>query len=203
MVQVDVFMTFAFSASFAVAAGKQLKKEEKPFYNEYFVKILSYLTLIFVPIGVYLITQFPGWESMFALYPYLVNVSGSPPGIIPHSAGFIIAAISFIYVLSGIFGYYLAYRFIRADNMKAAHALWLIGFAVIPLIVLIGWDGTGFERFIFAGTWHEWHQWKVLGGENPYKWIDFFFSKQFMALLVMGVIAIPPALYFYWKWPEE
>ena len=57
-----------------------------------------------------------------------------------------------------------------------------------------GWDGTGWQRFFFAGNWHEWHAWKVLGGANPYTWQDFFTSSIFYSLLVLGVLVIPPEI---------
>jgi len=158
MVQVDVFWTFAIGSSFAVAASKQLKKEEKPLDNRYFLKTLLFLSILFVPSGAYLISQHPGWETMFALYPYLVDVENASRGVIPQSAGILNVVFAMTNILCGILGFYLAFKFIKKDNMKAAHALWIFGYAAMLFILVVGWDGTGWERFTFAGTWYDWHQ---------------------------------------------
>ena len=202
MIQVDFFWSFAIGSSFAAAASRQLKKEDKPFENKYFVKTLLFLSLIFTPTFAYLGTQYPGWESMFALHPYLVNMGQLPLGVKPPAAGIISALCTIIYIGLGILGYYLAYRFIRKDNMKATHALWIFGYLGLGFMALIGWDGTGFERLTFAGTWQEWHQWKVLGGANTYVWTDFFASPVMKSIVVIGVFVLPPLGWVYFKWPR-
>jgi len=67
MIEVDVFWSFAFGASFAAFAQESLRAEEKPFVNEWFLYTLVFLSTIFAPSGIYLLWAFPGWESMFVL----------------------------------------------------------------------------------------------------------------------------------------
>jgi len=204
MVQVDVLITFAIGSTFAIAAKDQLIEEVRPFHNKYFTLVLLYFSIIFVPIGVYLLARHPGWESMFLLYPYLVDVELAAKGIIPASSGIIAAVLSTLYVLSGCAGYYIAYKFIRKGKAKLAHVLWIVAMGMVCLISIVGWDGTGFERVTYAGNWYEWHQWKVMGGVNKYVLADYFKSSQFYSLLGVVGVAIPPVLYiyhkFYYKW---
>lgn len=143
MVQVDIFWTFAIGSSFAVAASKQLKKEEKPFDNRFFLKTLLFLSVLFVPSGAYLLTQHPGWETMFALYPYLVDLENAAKGIIPRSAGLIVSLFAMSNILFGMLGFYLAYRLIQKNKMMAAHSLWIFGYFMMFFILIVGWDGTG------------------------------------------------------------
>jgi len=203
MVQADIFWTFAIGSSFAVSASRQLKKEKSPFDNRYFVRTLLFLCLLVLPSVIYLMTLYPGWETMYGLYPYMVHVEGPAPGVIPPTAGLVVALFMIIYVLCTMLGFYLAYRCIQEERMKTAHGLWIVGYFLTFFMMFFGWDGTGWERFIFAGTWEEWHAWKVLGGVNPYTWKDFISSPIFYSLLVMGALVLPPMAVVHLKWPRE
>ena len=65
MVQVDVFWSYGLASGLALAAGKNLKKVEDPWVNKYFLGILIWISVFFAPSGIYLLWNFPGWETMF------------------------------------------------------------------------------------------------------------------------------------------
>jgi hypothetical protein len=68
MIQVDFFWSYGLGAGFALAAGRQLIKEEKKsgsvFQNKYFTNTLLFMSLFFVPSGVCLLWAFTNWETM-------------------------------------------------------------------------------------------------------------------------------------------
>ena len=92
MVEVDVFWSYAIGASFALGSFRQLRKlraesgaegsyglkdmldvrkiareiekGDSAFNNEYFVKMLLFLSLLFVPSGSNLLLSNPNWETM-------------------------------------------------------------------------------------------------------------------------------------------
>ena len=74
MVQVDVFWSYAIGSGLAVAASRQLRARrtipaaerapltETPWFNH----TLLFLALLFAPSGLYLLWEFPSWETMHA-----------------------------------------------------------------------------------------------------------------------------------------
>ena len=195
MVQVDVFWTFAIGSSFAVAANRQLEKEDNPVENKYWRYNLLFHSILFVPSGVYLLSANPGWETMYML-------SRDMPAIIP-------CLFAMTNILFGLLGFHLAYRLIKAGKAASANLLWLFGYGCMFTIL-----GTGWRRFFYAGTFEDWHgaevaaqQWfRFVPGDLPekvYPITDFFSCHIFYALLGMGVIIIPAVLYPYFMWPRE
>src|SRR5919106_6278859 len=99
MVQVDVFWSYGLGATFAVASSRQilarrraaaLESEELPpgaaervgppthsrWRDPYLMRTLLFLALVFAPSGVYLVWEFPSWETMH------VGDSGMPAWLI-------------------------------------------------------------------------------------------------------------------------
>jgi hypothetical protein len=64
MVQVDIVWSYAFGATFAASSARQLAQEEKPFANKTYSFVLHFLSILFAPSGLYLLWQFPQWETM-------------------------------------------------------------------------------------------------------------------------------------------
>ena len=64
MIQVDIFWAYGIGATFAIAAARQLKKEKHMFDNKYFLTMILFQALFFVPAGMVLLWNFPNWESM-------------------------------------------------------------------------------------------------------------------------------------------
>ncbi|MCP4673637.1 MAG: hypothetical protein GY857_20305 [Desulfobacula sp.] len=203
MLQADFFWSFAIGSSFAVAASNQLRNEEKFFENRYYSATLLFMGLFVVPAVTYLTIVYPGWETMYAIYPYLVDMDNSVSGKYPVSAGLILVSIAVSFFLNCTLGFYLAFQCIKKDKMMTAHALWIFGYLMVVVVMLFGWDGTAWERMTYAGSWQEWHQWKTLGGTNTYELKDFFSTPVFSDLMVLAVIVLPPVGYVYLKWPRN
>lgn len=194
MVQVDVFWAFGIGASFAVSAHRQIKKENsegKKWYESRFFRYnLLFHSLVFVPSGVYLLWANTGWETMYML-------NKNMPAIIP-------CLFTMTNMLCAILGYWVAYRFITARNMKLANATWLFGWGMLVLILSIGW-----RRFTYAGTFEDWNgnisSWYSYIPEpvKQYAITDFFSSHIFWALIGMGVIFVPAMVIPILKWLNE
>jgi len=178
MIQVDVFWSFAFGASFAAAAARALQKEENFYSNRFFAYCAFYLGCIFGPSGIYLLWAFPGWESMFML-----GGKESIPAILPT----IFASTN---VLLGLLGFWLAYHFIRRGRMTAAHMAWIVPYTAFAAIL-----GLGYSRFLYAGTHADW------AAHRQFHLLDWFTSDVFHALLGMAPIVLPaymvPVAYWY------
>jgi len=193
MVQVDVFWSYAIGATFAASASKQLKrmyettKGRDKFTNKYFVYTVLFLACLFVPSGVYLLWDFPQWETM--------QVATSHSDI----PAWLAALFELTNVLFGILGYWVAYKFIQKNNFKLAWLQVLIGYFFMLFILIYGWDGTGWQRFLYDSTMHNGKLWTP----GMYDGIAFLKSHVAYSLYGMGVIFIPFLVIPVIKWISE
>ncbi len=173
MVQVDIFWSYGLSAGLALAAAPHLKKEPSFWKNPYFTLAILWTALVFAPSGMYLLWQFPGWETMF-----LAKDHRSIPA-------WLTMLFSLTNISQGVLGFYMTWYFIRKGNQTAA-IMQTIGAHLAMLYILVfGWDGTGYKRFFYAGTAEDWHNGVI------YPISDFFSAEIFYTLLGMGVVFIP------------
>src|SRR5659263_786349 len=162
MVEVDVFWSYSIGASFALASFRQLRKMRKEsgadgtydlkdmldvkkiareiekgdsaFNNEYFVKTLLFLSLLFVPSGSNLLWSNPNWETMQV---------GSYETI----PGWLVSGFTITNVTQGILGFWVTWNcLMQGKYEKAALQVFLssLGFS---FILVHGWDKTGDKRF--------------------------------------------------------
>jgi len=176
MVQVDIFWSYGLASGLALAGSKTIKKESSPWKNEVFVGTLLWLSLLFGPSGLYLLWNFPYWETMF-----VAKTHGDIPA-------WLVAVFGFTNISQGILGYYVTWKCLRLGNKFAATMQTVWSHMAMLFILVVGWDGTGYRRFFYAGTGEEW-----VNGVN-YEISAFFSSPVFLTLLAMGVVFIPS----YW-----
>jgi hypothetical protein len=184
MVQVDVFWSYGLAAGLAVAAKHQLKREAEPFNNKHFTAIVLWTALVFAPSGMYLLWAFPYWETMFVARTY----EDIPP--------WLVTAFAATNVTQAVLGYWVTWKLLRAGKDFAAMMQPIWSHAAMLFILFVGWDGSGFKRFSYAGNGDEWAR----GVEYP--WTAWFSSPVFYALLGMAVVFIPTYFGLVWKWSK-
>jgi hypothetical protein len=177
MVQVDVFWSYGLASGIALAARKRIEKDPAPFVNEHFLLAFAWTAFFFAPSGLYLLWQFPYWETMF-----LARDQTDIPA-------WLAVTFAVTNLTQGILGYWVTWRLIRAGKLGAARLQPIWSHAVMFLILFVGWDGSGFKRFSYAGTGLEWSN----GIARP--WTDWFGSPVFWALAIMGLLLGPS---YYW-----
>ena len=183
MVQVDVFWSYAIGAGMACAAYRQLEQEKKPARTHFFLKTVIYLSVLFAPSGIYLLWNFPGWETMFAGDRNL--------------PAWLVMLFAVTNVTQGILGFYVAYRLIRKGRIYLANLQWVLGYFAMFFILVHGWDGTGYKRFFYPGTIDQWRA----NIEIPI--YRFFFSDVALTLYAMGVLLLPAMFWFLSRWIME
>jgi len=179
MIQVDVFWAFAIGGSLAAAAYHSLVAEKKPLITVYFVATLCYLSLLFNPSGSYLLWQHLGWETMWVYKSH------------KELAGILTLAFSLTNVLNGIIGF-LAVLYVTKRSLWYGTLLWNSAY-----VAMFGILGLGYARFMYPGNVHDW----VSG--KQYALTDFFSSRIFFTLLIMGVFLLPPYFYMLLTWPKQ
>jgi hypothetical protein len=188
MVQVDIVWSYAFGATFAAAAARQLEKTEKPFDNKWYVFILIFLACLFAPSGLYLLWQFPQWETM--------QVATCREDI----PAWLVVIFAVTNITQGILGYWTTFKLIKKKNYYGAHANWMVAWIIFWFILVCGWDCTGYQRFMYDASVHNgvlWEPGKLMG-------IEFFYkSNVWWTLVVMALFFAPMLNYGYVKFTRE
>lgn len=187
MVQVDIVWSYAFGATFAAAASRQLADEEKPFDNKFFTYILFFLGALFAPSGLYLLWQFPHWETM--------QVATTHKDI----PSWLVVIFGITNITQGIIGYWVGYKLIRMKNIYGAYVNWVVAWIIFWSILVMGWDTTGWQRFLYDPTVNGGALWTP----GTHMGIMFFTSNVFLTLVAMALpigpaLAVPMA-----KWIRE
>ena len=188
MVQVDVVWSYAFGATFAAAAARQLEKQEKPFDNKWYIFILLFLSIFFAPSGLYLLWEHTQWETM----QVATNFNDIP--------AWLVTAFAVTNITQGILGYWTTFRLIKKKNYYGAHANWMVAWIIFWFILVCGWDCTGWQRFLYDMSVNNGELWapgKQMG-------LSFFYaSRVWWTLVVMGVCFAPMLLYGYLKFTRQ
>jgi len=186
MVQVDFVWSYAFGATFAAAAARQIRKVETPFQSESFTGLLLFLSILFAPSGLYLLWRFPHWETM-----QVARTWGDLPA-------WLVCLFGITNITQGILGYWTSARLVRGGNIYGAHVNWIVAWTIFWSILVMGWDTTGWQRFLYDSTVSgiPWSPGRHMG-------LSFFTSNVFLTLVGMAVpigpaMAIPVA-----KWIRE
>ncbi|ETR71083.1 MAG: hypothetical protein OMM_02753 [Candidatus Magnetoglobus multicellularis str. Araruama] len=187
MVQVDVFWSYALGASFASAASRQLKNENNPFQNDYFTYTILYLSCIFAPSGIYLLWQFPHWETMQA-----ASCHGDLPA-------WLVTVFSITNITQGILGFWVSYQFIQSGRYYLAHLQWFLGYFCMFFVLVHGWDGLGWQRFLYDPTVLNNQLWEP----GQHMGLTFLWSNVAFTLYGMGIFVIPFMIIPMSKWIIE
>lgn len=185
MVQVDVFWSYGLASGLTLAAGEKLRAEKEVWGNKYLVAILLWIAALFAPSGMYLLWNFPSWETMF--------VAASRDDI----PAWLVALFAATNVTQGLLGYAVTAHYIRQGKAGTARMQTVWSHAAMLFILVVGWDGTGWLRFTHTRTAEDFRA----GILNP--WTDFFGSPVFWTLIGMGVILVPTYAYLCVKWRKE
>ncbi len=188
MVQVDIFWAYGLGGSLAAAAGRQLKKVEKPLETSYFVKTVLFLALIWAPTGLLLLLRHPSWETMQAA----PTLAAMPP--------FLVLAFGITNVTQGVLGFVVGQKLMAAGKHYAAHVNWLMGYVGMFFILFYGWDGLGYDRFLYDRDMFGGAAWSPGAGLGAGAGVAFLASTVARTLYLDGVFLLPPLLYWFGKW---
>jgi hypothetical protein len=146
------------------------------FNNEYFLKNLLFLSLLFVPSGAVLLWSNPSWETMQV-------------GRYETIPQWLVGIFSTTNVTQGLLGFYLTYRALIKGKYYQASMHTLLSYLGFFFILVNGWDNKGYQRFFSKDreSFDDW-SWK-----NVIPWAT---SDVAMILLAYGSTFLP--LMYYW-----
>ncbi len=196
VIQVDIFWSYALGAMFAAAACRQLKQETNKWANKYFIGTVLYLALFFAPSGLYLVWTFTAWESM-QVFAY--------PQMIP---AWLVIIFGITNVTNGILGYLVVWALTKKNRYYEAWLQTVIGYFLMFFVLVHGWDGTGYQRFLYdasapwnGGIWSAGMLIKT-GTLWTHGMLDtlWVLSPVALTLVGMGILILPPLFIYCSKW---
>ena len=188
MVEVDVFWAYGIGAACAAAAGEPLARAARPLDTVQFTRTLLLLALVWAPTGLLLLLRHPSWETM--------QVADSFADI-PH---WLVLAFGLTNVTQGIVGFLVGARLLAAGRGYAAQLNWLVGYFGMFFILLYGWDGLGYDRFLYDRDMFGGVAWTPGAGLQPGAGPQFLVSSVAGTLYLDGVYLLPFLLGTIGKW---
>lgn len=163
--------------------AREIEEGKIAFNNEYFMKTLLFLSLLFVPSGSNLLWSNPNWETMQV---------GSYETI----PGWLVSGFTITNVTQGILGYWVTYSLMMKGKYEKAAWQTLLSYLAFWFVLVNGWDKTGYKRF-FSKNREAFDNWKWT---NVFGWVG---SDVVRILLAYGTVFIPLMLYWVSKWLYE
>ncbi len=163
---------------------EKLKDEYGPgVRNEYFLKNLLFLSLLFVPSGSVLLWSNPSWETMQV-------------GRYETIPQWLVGMFTTTNITQGLLGFLVTYHYlIRGKYFRAAmQTVWAyLGFF---FILANGWDNRGYQRFFSRDreSFEDW-SWRNVG-----PWLR---SDVVKILLAYGVVFLPVMYWWITRWLVE
>jgi hypothetical protein len=188
MVEVDVFWAYGIGAACASAAGTPVARAPAPLDTPYFTRTLLLLALVWAPTGLLLLLRHPSWETMQVADSF----AALPPWLV---IGFGLTNIT-----QGIVGFWAASRLLRAGRRYAAELHWLAGYFGMFFILLYGWDGRGFDRFLYDRDMFGGAAWTPGAGLQPGAGVEFLISSVAQTLYLDGLYLLPFLLLTTGRW---
>ena len=160
-----------------------MEKYSGAFNNEYFLKNLLFLSLLFVPSGSVLLWSNPSWETMQV-------------GRYETIPQWLVGIFTTTNITQGILGFLVTYNLLMKGKYYQAAFQTVLAYTGFFFLLANGWDNRGYRRF-FSRDRESFDDWSWT---NVFPWL---FSDVMAILLVYGTVFLP--LMFYWivKWLME
>lgn len=173
MVQVDVFWSYGIGAGLGLASaasGVRARTLKEAAATPALFHALLFLAVVFAPSGFVLLWSFPSWETMH------VGTRELPP--------WLVATFGVTNITQGLLGFAVARWLCAKGKAFSAYLHWVGGYFGMFFILVHGWDGTGYQRFL-SPTREALDGWTWATGAA---WLT---SDVALTLAVMGVVLVP------------
>ncbi len=190
MVEVDIFWAYAIGGSCAVAAGTPVASTPTPIDTPHFTRTLLLLALVWAPTGLLLLLRHPSWETM--------QVADSFADLPP----WLVLAFGITNVTQGILGFWVGARLLARGRAFAAQLSWILGYFAMFFVLLYGWDGRGYDRFLYDRDMFGGVAWTPGAGLQPQAGVHFLASTVARTLYLDGVYLLPPMLWLIGRWQQ-
>jgi hypothetical protein len=191
MVEVDVFWAYGIGASAAAAAGTPLARSGAPLDTPQFSRALLLLSVVWAPTGLLLLLLHPSWETM-----QVADSFGDIPA-------WLVLAFGITNVTQGVLGFWVGAWLLSKGRRYLAHLNWLAGYFAMFFVLLYGWDGLGYDRFLYDRDMFGGAPWRPGAGLQPGAGAAFLASTVARTLYVDGAYLLPPLLGMIGRWQAD
>jgi len=185
MIQPDIFWTYGLASGLALSASEKIRREESIWINKYFITTVIWNTCVFVSTSVWFLWNFPAWQTMFVFSSHA------------DMPGWLAAALIMLIFVQGMTGFLTTSYFIRQGKQKLAIAQLLWGHAIALFLFTFGWDGTGYKRMFYPGSYQDW------ASGVQYSLAAFMNSPIAGVQNVVGIMLVPSYAYLIYAWRKE
>ncbi len=145
MIQVDIPGAFAAGQIFAFLSKEYLKNEEHKLTHRLMGPVGWYFSLMYAPVGLFLLIGWPAWEGMF-WWKWVEEPAFHPP------TAFFYIGFYFAMILIGHASYVFAHSLYRKGEDKTVKILVIVG-VVLTLLPFVLWPFT----WSHVGTYDQYH----------------------------------------------
>lgn len=191
MVEVDVFWAYGIGASAAAAAGTPVARAKNPLDTPHFSRALMLLSVVWAPTGLLLLLRHPSWETMQVADSF---------GDIPV---WLVLAFGITNVTQGILGFGVGAWLLSQGRRYLAQLNWMAGYFAMFFVLLYGWDGLGYDRFLYDRDMFAGAPWSPGAGLQPGAGVEFLVSSVAQTLYLDGAYLLPPLLGMVGAWQRE
>jgi hypothetical protein len=170
-------------------------RRERPFESKYFVATALCLSLCWAPTGMLLLLRHPSWETM--------QVADAFQSI----SEWLVLGFGITNVTQGLLGFWVGLRLLRRGQGYLAQLNWLFGYFGMFFILLYGWDGLGYDRFLYdrdmlpgSPAWYPGVA--TAAGVLPALW-RFLRSGVAGTLYLDGAYLLPPFFWLFAGWIRD
>ncbi len=164
-----------------------MEKNAPAFQDEYFVKTLLFLSLLFVPSGAVLLWGNPSWETMQV-------------GEYETISKWLVGAFTATNVTQGILGYLVTYNYLMQGKYFKAALQPVLAYLGFFFILVNGWDNRGYQRF-FSRDRKSFERWDSSGRAEKIR--GFITSDVVRILLFFGMFFLPLMYYWIINWIQQ
>ena len=164
--------------------------------SRFFVWTMIFLSLFWAPTGMLLLLRHPSWETMQAAASF------------SSMSEWLILGFGITNVTQGMLGYYIGKRLLAEGKDYQAQLNWLFGYFGMFFILLYGWDGLGYDRFLYdrdmlpgSPAWTPGAATGSIGALAAL--LQFLSSSVAKTLYVDGAYLLPPFFLLATRWIQS
>ena len=160
----DFNISFVLGLVFTLTAGAALKKE-KGIINRYFWRAFLFQLLVFVPMGIYLVTTWTDWSWM-----YTISTSDHPNQA---WLGPLLASVGYMTMM--LIGYVIGHVLVRINEESTARLLIVMGLLGLALAGLLPFNtARGVSGIPWLGTTEQFRAGTAAMAIKDVKWVVSF-----------------------------
>jgi hypothetical protein len=189
MLQIDVFIAYGVGGALSVAGSRGLRDQPHALASREALAMGAMSALVGVPGGIWMISRHAPWETM-QVFPQLGSI---PPWLL----------LAFVVTMTtqAALGFWITDKLMKRGSIYLANLHWMAGFFIAAFIVMYGWDGLAWDRFLYDPEAAGGAPWQPgAGRELGVRWL---FSPAARSLLFVSVALLVPVLYAMGSWAIE